>query len=775
MKRISNYIGCLFILILALCACKDEVYVHPSEAGIPLASDIEVAIEVDQTTNEVTFSINNKRCMPVWIFNGKTYSTVNGLSKIYPKAGTYSVEVKLANANGVSDGSVVKEFTINNTIVDASVYIKQLAGDDKKEWVIAKKEEGHLGCGESGSDGLGWYSASPNEKAAMGVYDDIMTFGVDKTFVYDPGVGGTVYVNKDCSIFSEFNPQDGDDFMATVDLQNATYDFDIDGDDLYITFPSKTLFPYIPNDDIYNTPRYRIVSIKPSRLELVADNGSIAWHYILVSGEESKPGGYNPDNACNLWKNATYTNEFFYAPGWTQIDNPVIEANGNSYKIILPQATTDTWQAQVKFLTDMATNAANNYDFSAILNTTKDHNNVTVKLVKTGEDDVYYFLQTVKLKAYEDYTLIKTDMAGIDMDKVSLVFDFGGNAENTEVTVSRIVLKEHSCDDGTIIAPPVEEEDVIWLPDAASNLWNGSTYTNTFFYAPGWAQIADPTIEVNGNSYTIALPTATTDQWQAQVQFHTDMATSSDNAYDFRCIFNATKDMKGVTVKLAKEGDDDTFFFTERVDLVAFEEYIFKQINMEGIDMEKVNLVFDFGGNPENTEVTVSSIILQKHGAGAVNWDANSDCNTWKVATYNNTFFYAPGWAQIDNPVIEVNGNSYKFALPTATTDQWQAQVHFHSTLNSNAANSYDFQCILTANQNLSGVTVKLAKEGDDDTFYFTERIDLSAFEEYAFRMSALPGLDMESINLVFDFGGNPENTEITISDIIFKESGCNN
>ena len=32
-----------------------------------------------------------------------------------------------------------------------------------------------------------------------------------------------------------------------------------------------------------------------------------------------------------------------------------------------------------------------------------DHNNVTVKLVKTGDDATYYFQETVSLKAYEEY------------------------------------------------------------------------------------------------------------------------------------------------------------------------------------------------------------------------------------------------------------------------------------------------------------------------------------------------------------------------------------
>ena len=611
MKRIYSYLASLLILLLAFTACSPEDVMHPSEAGLPLAADIDVDITVDQTINQVTFTMNNKGCMPVWIFDGKTYSTVNGISKIYGKAGTYTVDVKVANANGISDGVVTKSFTIDNTIVDFTSYIKRMAGDTTKAWMIAKNESGHLGCGPSGTDGTEWYSASPNEKAAFGLYDDVVTLGADKSYVYNPGAGGTVFVNSGCTVFSEFNTNDGSDFMATVAEQTTNYDFDIVGDDVFVTLPSKTLFPYIANDDIYNTPRYKIVSLTATKMELIADNGTIAWHYILVSGEETKPAGYDPDHACNMWKIATFTNSFYYAPGWSQIADPTIEANGNSYKITLPTATTDQWQAQVFFNTDMATNAANHYDFSATFNSTEDHKSVMVKLYKKGDDNVLYFAETISLKAYEEYAFIKTNLPGIDMDNVNLVLDFGGNAAGTVVTVSRVVLKEHDCDDGTVIEEP-EEDNVNWLPDSNCNMWKTATYTNFFYYAPGWSQIADPVLTANGNSYKIALPTATSDQWQAQVHFKSDLATNSATKYDFRCILNSTQDIKGVTIKLAKEGDDNTFYFTKRVDLAAYVDNVFKMPAMDGIDMEKVNLVFDFGGNPADTEVTVSSIILKE-------------------------------------------------------------------------------------------------------------------------------------------------------------------
>ena len=144
-------------------------------------------------------------------------------------------------------------------------------------------------------------------------------------------------------------------------------------------------------------------------------------------------------------------------------------ADGNKYVIELPTATSEQWQAQVHFHTDMATNVDNSYDFSAKFLSTTDHNNVTVKLTKEGDDDTYYFLENIKLKAGQEYIFYKSNMPGIDMDKINLVLDFGGNAENTKVTVRDIDLQEHGCDG--IEAPAEDDDKTVYTYDSESNLW----------------------------------------------------------------------------------------------------------------------------------------------------------------------------------------------------------------------------------------------------------------------------------------------------------------
>jgi len=185
----------------------------------------------------------------------------------------------MSNANGISEGSVVKQFTITNSLIDFAAIYNKIAGTSSKQWVWDADIAGHVACGPSGSDGTLWYSAKPNEKAAVGLYDDVLTFNSDKSYTYDPGEGGTVFVNTNCTIFKEYN--NGADFMAPVSKQTASWTVSVEGNDLYLVFPAKTMIGYIPDDEAYNNPKFRILSLSENSMELVSDNGKIAWHFAL--------------------------------------------------------------------------------------------------------------------------------------------------------------------------------------------------------------------------------------------------------------------------------------------------------------------------------------------------------------------------------------------------------------------------------------------------------------------------------------------------------------
>ena len=621
MKKLRYFIfGAMGALALpfALSSCSPDDIEGLNENRLPLAAEAKVTVNVDQETNQVTFNMDGDGVYPVWYMTWEStnpYSTVNGYTKVVNAAGDYVLNYRVGNRNGLSQGMGSTTFHIDNSLVNFDMYLTMLSG---KTWRIASGEAGHLGCGEPGTDGLNWYSAQPDEKSAFGIYDDELTFSADYAYTYSPGEDGLMFVNNGCTGFTG-NPGNGDDFDTPAETQSTTFQLVGEGDDVYLVLPAGTNFPYVSCDDQYSNPRFRIESITGSRLVLVYDNGSIAWHFILTSaaGEETFDG-FDPDSDCNMFKTCQFTNSYYYAPGWSQIADPVMTQDGNSYTFSLPTATSETWQAQALFHTDMTTNAATTYDFSCKLTSTTDHGNVTVKLCDTNNSGVFYFEEKVSLKAYEEYVFYKSDMPGIDISLVDVVFDFGGNAENTDVTVSGIVLKEHGCDDGR--TPPAEEvDDTEYVYDAETNIWKTSVddtdnYTTSFYYAPGWTQIADPAFAKNGGTYTVSLPTATTDQWQAQVVLITDIPAEADTKYDFSCTLMADKALPRATVKLTDNADDNNYLCLETPALSPYEEYVVKvpAATMTVGAAAALKLVFDFGSNTDNTNITISNIVLQR-------------------------------------------------------------------------------------------------------------------------------------------------------------------
>lgn len=459
--KIFKHISAALILAagfaFGLSSCSEDDVYNVDINGVPQASQFEdmVSVTVDQATNTATFSFTGKGVYPVWIIDGKSYTTMFNFQRFYRKAGDYNVEVKIGNANGVSKGTITK------------------------------------------------------------------TFHIDKTQM--SGFGGFVY-----------------------------------------------------------------------------------------------------DSEFNLWNKATKEDPtFFYAPGWAQIADPAWSFDGDAYTVTLPQATTDQWQAQMHIGTDICLTKGEHYDGSFIFTATKDIKNVTLKIHPKGDDEnAFYPNQKVNLTAGEPITYWFSDTeAPVDMNNLVFTLDFGGNPENISVTVENFVLKKHSDDDGTVLPDLPSTPEPTWVDvDSPLNLWSTCSFTNSFYYAPGWAQIADPVLDFSGRNFTVSLPTATFEQWQAQVAFNTDIAVPDTNEpYDFCINFESNVDLNNVMVKLVQtdEGDtkhDNNFFFAEVVNIPANTPVKFWQASVKAPEaMHAVSLVLDFGGNPDGTEVKVSNIIFQKH------------------------------------------------------------------------------------------------------------------------------------------------------------------
>ena len=646
MNKIYNKVtsGVLFSLLactaLLFTACSPEEFEGADPNGLPTVSGVDFNISVDQETNQMVATYTPQPgTYPVWILDGTSYSTLQEVGYKNSEAGTHTIELRLGNRNGISQTGIKKEYTFNETKIDYSNDFRRIAN---KEWRIDHKEVAHMACGPAGTAGTGWWSAQPDEKKDFGVYDDRIIFSADNlkggAFTYNAGVDGLTYVNTGTTKWGSH----GEDWDAViVDGEQVSswsfevYDWeDADGNvtkQTYIQLAPNTAFPYISSDEQYENPRFRIESLTAKKMVLIYEpkNRSIAWRLIFTSDPEEKGFfGFDANSDFNMWKNVDYNMFFWYAPGWNQIADPTFEAGNNDYTVFLPEATTDQWQAQMAFkTTNISTSADKNYDFSCILTSDKDLNGVTVKLVMDGDDNVFYFADRIDLKAGESYIFWKSDMPGIDMERVNLFFDFGGCQAGTTVNIFNIVLKDHANDDGTVLPVIPDEPTVEWVDvNSPDNLGAGFNTAGTmgFWWADGgWQQIADPGFSFANGVYTITANDATSAEWQAQCSITgVPLHIEKGQGYDVRVTITTNMDLARATVKVNKDPDvtndpntlcyNGKFALEDGENVLQFVNVVAKN-GADIIEFDQGKMIFDFGGCPSGFEAKISNIIIQKH------------------------------------------------------------------------------------------------------------------------------------------------------------------
>ena len=610
-------------------ACSPESFDGADPNGIPSVSDVDFSINVDQETNQMIATYTPQPgTYPVWIINGTTYSTLQEVGYQNPEAGSYTIDLKLGNRNGFSQGVVSKSFTFNETKIDYSADFKRLCG---KEWRIANREVAHMGCGPAGTDGAGWWSAQPDDKKDFGVYDDRITFTADTrkggSYTYSAGEDGMTYVN----VGSKWGAGADADIDVALGNQTSTWSFEVydwedaDGNvskQTYIQLAANTLFPYISGDAQYENPKFRIEELTAKKMILVYDapDRSIAWRFILTNGEDEPDNNDTPSadwdyaSGANLWKSVDDGTLFeafgywFADDSWTALPTqPEATHNGDVYELTIPEGTGGSqWQGQFHIDTKLTASAAKAYNFYLVMEADSDCPGVTFKLTDAGDSN-FFIEERNDVKADVPFVLKREGVTlkeGKDADAIRLFFDFGGAPAGTHIKISKIYF----------------EEDVAIKYDDANNLWKGvdeGTVGSEFGYwfaDDSWTALpTQPVAKHSGDTYEITLPEGMGgSQWQGQFHIDTKLTASAAKAYHFKMVVEADDDCPGVTIKLTDAGDTN-FFCEGRHDIQGGKpfEFVLKGATLkEGKDADAVRLFFDFGGSPAGTNIKISKITL---------------------------------------------------------------------------------------------------------------------------------------------------------------------
>ena len=624
----------------ALVAACSPDYITPDQAKLPQAADFDVQVEVNQETNYVTFNMNNKEIVPVWIIGatdpidntngskvtGKNYAyTGNGLSLRFRDEGKHTVEVKAYNAHGISVGSQMVEFSLNNTYrdpFDPAPYIKALSDGETKTWEWNHTVAGHFGCGPFGGNGTEWWSAGVDEKKDWSLYDDKITFGADGSYIYDPG-DGQIFVNANSGVKSELAT--GEDYLVPWEKTTTTYSVESNWNDagveeIYITLPKGTPMSYIADQTELDDPRYLVLENKPADmkkcLKLVANlktSGNpdgIAWHYEFV--KEGSAGG---DVSDPLFGKTSKT--------WV-LDS---EANGhlgcgeNQSNPAGWWAASPNEKAGFGLYDDEITFYA---DGKYVFNPGADgkiyiNKDVTAIGPGTAQSEDYDINWTVQESTYKLNGDVLTFPEGVVIGYV---------ANNESVTNPTYVITENTEDKLVIVAnfsgiswqyiykpkPPV-----VFDVDGPGNLWNGASVSMTYWYSPSdWSGGLTPETEsLANNGIKVVIPEGIGgSEWMGQTAFHTDIPMSAAKTYDFCVTVESDQDIPAMTFKLAWEGNDNdhSAIYVNDFAVDGGEPTTFKmEAVAPDVDYDKALLIIDLGRCAAGSTVSLTKICLQEH------------------------------------------------------------------------------------------------------------------------------------------------------------------
>ncbi len=314
------------------------------------------------------------------------------------------------------------------------------------------------------------------------------------------------------------------------------------------------------------------------------------------------------------------------------------------------------------------------------------------------------------------------------------------------------------------------------------NLFKTASFTNGFYYAHGngWTQYPNPTITATGNQdFTLTFAGASDLQWQNQVSFTTNIAIQAGKTYDFSVCLQSSTDIPAATVKVQKDGDDNTSMLLRdhNVSLTADTRKVVSGSALAGFD-GNLKIVFDFGGNPANTNMEISNIYISEHQADNVApLDYDLAGNVWKPVdtnkAYTMSFWWADAnWTQIGNPGFDQTGSVYTITSKSATAAEWQAQCTFNTTSLAIDANQlFDFSCVVMATKD-SPCIIKLCPQetnGDNNYAFEVHAIQLKANEIKVLRFDNQKfknGASTAKAKLIFDFGGCQDATDFSITGI---------
>ncbi|HVI47068.1 MAG TPA: PKD domain-containing protein [Chitinophaga sp.] len=281
----------LSAILLLLCSCGK----NNSELGdlIPPAQPVlNIAVAGKDATHPegdgsgaVAVTINSAHAFNYRIEFGDgqtaSVSTNNTFTHLYKHTGVrrFTITATASGRAGVSstgtaEVSVYRKFEPNPELV------AMLTGNGTRKWRVDKDAPGHLGVSDISVFTPAWWSAAPNDKDGLGIYDDVYTFTKDGN-VFTHQTNNSLFGKKE--YLKDFDPSltgEGDYTLTGTAAADYTETFGYDGNDKdeFIVFSRKGHLGMY-----FGVHRYQILERTDKQMTLRCEQAPGAWYVKIIA------------------------------------------------------------------------------------------------------------------------------------------------------------------------------------------------------------------------------------------------------------------------------------------------------------------------------------------------------------------------------------------------------------------------------------------------------------------------------------------------------------
>ncbi|MRG44976.1 hypothetical protein GFS24_07615 [Chitinophaga sp. SYP-B3965] len=230
---------------------------------------------VATSTNAINYKVDFGDGLPALL------TTNNEWTYKFSHTGTKKLTITvIASGKAGISSSNSTEIEIFRAFVPNPALVTMLTNNGTKKWRVDKDAGGHLGVSDAAVNIPAWWSAGPNEKAGLGIYDDEYTFSVTgNTFSHK--TNNDMFGQK--QYFKDFDPTltgEGDFTLTGTKAADYTESFGYDGSPTteIITFANKGHMGMY-----FGVHRYQVLERSATKMTLRCLQAPGAWYVKIIA------------------------------------------------------------------------------------------------------------------------------------------------------------------------------------------------------------------------------------------------------------------------------------------------------------------------------------------------------------------------------------------------------------------------------------------------------------------------------------------------------------